>query len=197
MITLLNDVVNLGECVMMIEKHVQKFRELMPDVQIKAALIGRNEATGQAGFYYFEPSKMLFVLTDDDQLIIMKFTATMYSKPKRVPYAALKKSFALKGYSINMSGADIRNNDEKMRVEGEDHDEEDAPRKRGLFRGNPNKPKKTLYDSNYRVEEYILNDAFPSIETFIDYLFKTFTKERSQSKIRKEKKSKRNMGFDF
>lgn len=182
---------------MMIEKHLEKFRELMPDVTIKSALIGRNEATGQAGFYYFEPSKMLFVVTDDDQLIIMKFTATVYSKPKRVPYASLKKSFALKGYSINMSGADIRNNDEQMRVEDDNPVEEETPRKRGLFRGNPNKPKKTLYDSNYRVEEYVLNDAFPSIEAFIDYLFHTFTKERAQSKIKIDKKSKRNMGFDF
>lgn len=182
---------------MMIEKHIGKFCELMPDVTIKAALIARNEATGQAGFYYFEPSKMLFVVTDDDQLIIMKFTANMYYKPKRVPYASLSKSFALKGYSIHMTGADIRNNDEKMRVEGDDPSEEEAPRKRGLFRGSTNKPKKTLYNSNYRVEEYVLNDAFPSIETFIDYLFKTFTKEKSEHKIKKEKKSKNNMGFDF
>ncbi len=181
----------------MIEKHLNKFKELMPDVKISAALIGRNEATGQAGFYYIEPSKMLFVLTEDDQLIIMKFTATMYYRPKCVPYAALKKSFALKGYSINMSGADIRNNDEKMYVEGEDNPEEAVTKKRGFFRGNPNKPKKTLYDSNYRVEEYVLNNAFPTIEAFIDYLYKTFTKENSQSKIQKQKKSKRNTGFDF
>lgn len=66
-----------------------------------------------------------------------------------------------------------------------------------FFRGNPNKPKKTLYDSNYRVEEYVLNNAFPTIEAFIDYLYKTFTKENSQSKIQKQKKSKRNTGFDF
>ena len=92
MMMLLNDVTIRGEVIMMIEKHLAKFCELMPDVKIMAALIARNEATGQADFYYFEPPKMLFVVTEDDRLMIMKFTATVYSKPKCVLYAALKKA---------------------------------------------------------------------------------------------------------
>ena len=178
----------------MIEHHLQALKTKRPDLTIKAAFLGRDEATGYVGFYYFEPAKILLTLDENDILYAMKFTVQRYYKPKMLSKVSLKISGSVqKKCYITIKGADSCFDPSFV----DPQDPDSNPRKSVAF--GITKKDKVLLDSKYQYEECFLGQQFQSDEELIQFLGKTFPKSRrSQHPPKSGKDGKQKSGsFDF
>lgn len=178
----------------MIERHLKALKTKHPDLAIKAAFLGKDEATGYVGFYYFEPAKILLALDENDILYAMKFTAQRYYKPKMLSNVSLKISGSLqKKCYITIKGADSCFDPSFADPQVPDSN----PKKQVAF--GITKKDKVLLDSRYQYEECFLGRQFQSDEELIHFLGKTFPKGgKKQHPPKSAKGGKQKPGsFDF
>lgn len=146
----------------MIERLLKVYRKQNPDVVVKAAILWSDTETGYIGSgIYVAPAKLLLVLTEEDNVILKRFTPEEEYEPKNITGLPLKISGkAEKKAVFKLKGAD-EYYDPKYHG--------DTPPEKRSLRSRLNDGGIVL-DSNYQFEQCILGDCFPDADALFKYL---------------------------
>ncbi len=146
----------------MLDRLLKVYRKQNPDITVKAAALWNDEETGYRGSgVYVAPAKLLLVVTEEDHVIVKRFTPDKEYEPKNITGLPLKISGKLeKKVVLKLKGADAYYD---PRYHGDD-----APEKRSLR--SRLKDGGIVLDSTYKYEQCDLGDAFPDEAAFFQYL---------------------------
>lgn len=146
----------------MIERLLKVYRKQNPEIPVKAAILWSDEETGYIGSgIYVAPAKLLLVVTEDDHVIVKRFTPDKEFEPKNITGLPLKISGKLeKKVVLKLKGADAYYDPQ--------YHGDTPPEKRSLR--SRMKDGGIVLDSTYQFEQCIPGDAFPDEEALFKYL---------------------------
>ena len=146
----------------MLERLLKVYRKQNPDVAVKAAALWDDEETGYVGSgVYVAPAKLLLVVTEEDHVIVKRFTPDKEYEPKNITGLPLKISGKPDRKAVlKLKGADAYYD---PRYHGDDTPEKRSLRSRLKDGG-------IVLDSTYKYEKSDLGDAFPDEEIFFKFL---------------------------